>query len=346
LHGSGEIRRRAGQGLALTTCLALSCVAGPAVATENWFPVRTHNPFLQIYGLPLFQGAEVAPRGRSAWQLTFDIANHADASGRGGESVTLDGESYYLTLAWRRGITDWLEVGVDVPLTAHEEGVLDNVIEGWHDLFGMTNSKREGPSNQLHFHYEHPDVPAFDLQQGVSGLGDIRVHAAMPLHWSALGVDDALALRAGIKLPTGDADKLLGSGAVDTYVALYYSGAHAFGLDRLGLSAHVGVLRTGDSDLFAPIQENTVPFGGFAANWRFTERLRAKAAMYAQGDYVDSALDELGSSIQLIVGGDYRFASHGLSLSFGIVEELFSDATADFAIELSLRHELGSGPGT
>ncbi len=295
MQGSGESRGRAGMRLALAVCLLSSCLGPVAVAGENLFPVRSHNPFLQIYGLPLFQGAELQPRGKSSWQLTLDIANHADASERDEESIILDGESYFLTLSWRHGVTDWLELGVDVPLTAHQEGVLDNVIEGWHDLFGMTNSKREGPSNRLHFRYERPGMPAFDLQNGVAGLGDARVHAGVPLRLKSLGVDDALTLRAGVKLPTGDADDLLGSGATDSYLALYYSGAHPFGLERLGLSAHVGVLRTGDSDLFAPMQENTVPFGGVAANWQFTERLRGKAGMYAQGDYVDSALDELGA---------------------------------------------------
>jgi hypothetical protein len=203
--------------------------------------------------------------------------------------------------------------------------------------------KRQGPPNELEFHYAGAGVEPYTLDSGVAGLGDIRLHAAVPIPVALLDEDDALSVRAGVKLPTGDPDELLGSGAVDTYVAVYYSGAGVFGLDRLGLSAHVGVLQTGDSDLFAEIQENTVPFGGFAANWRFTERLHAKAAMYAQGDYVESGLNELGSSLQLIVGGDYRFASNGMSLSFGVVEELFSDATVDFAIQISLRHDLGDG---
>ena len=319
------------------------CASGSAYASDNWFPVRTHNPFLQIYGLPLFQGAEVLEADAWEWRATLDIANHADESIAGDESITLDGESYYLNLSLRHGFTDWLELGMDVPLTAHAEGMLDNVIEGWHDLWGMSNAKRQGPPNELEFRYAGPGVSPFTLDSGAAGLGDIRLHAAVPIPLSWLGAGDALSVRAGVKLPTGDADLLLGSGATDTYVAIYYTGANAFGLDRLDLSAHAGILRTGDSDLFAAIQENTVPFGGIAADWRFTERLHGKAAMYAQGDYVESALKELGTSLQLIVGGDYRFEGNGMSLSFGIVEELFSDATVDFAIQVSLRNDFGDG---
>lgn len=336
-----DYRRRAAV-LCAYLCAALPwCIAGEGRAAENWFPVRTHNPLLQIYGLPVFQGAELHAPGDAAWQLTFDIANHADASTVGAEAIELDGESYYLNLSYRRGVTDWLELGVDVPFVAHDDGVLDNLIEGWHDLWGMSNAKRTGPPNRLAFVYSNPLLEPMEMTDGAAGLGDVRVEAAVPLRFGGLGAAQALTLRAGLKLPTGDPDKLLGSGATDASLALYYSGRGAFGLDRLNVSAHGGVLVTGESDLFGPIQEDSVPFGGIAADWRFTDRLRGMAAVYAQGDYVESALDELGSSIQLIVGGDYRLEGNGFTLSFGVVEELFSDATVDFAIQLSLRHDLG-----
>ena len=206
----------------------LSCVAHSAVAAENWFPVRTHNPFLQIYGLPLFQGAEVLAPSKWAWQSTLDIANHADDASDGGETVTLDGESYYLNVSLRRGFANWLELGVDIPLTAHADGMLDNAIEDWHDLWGMSNAKRLGPPNELEFHYAGAGVEPYTLDSGAAGLGDIRLHAAVPVRFSALGAGDALSVRAGVKLPTGDPDELLGSGAVDTFVAVYYSGASVF----------------------------------------------------------------------------------------------------------------------
>jgi hypothetical protein len=323
-------------------CAAALVAGAPAGAApvDIGFPVRTHNPFLQIYGLPAFETADLVAAGRNAWDASFDIANHADAATSGSESVVLDGESYYLTLAWRRRVSDWLEVGVDLPFTAHAEGFLDNFIESWHDLFGMTNSKRQGPANQLDFEYSHPDIEPFSLTSGVSGIGDVRLSAAVPLRIGG-GGGTALTLRAGLKLPTGDADDLLGSGGTDVSLAVYYSSRGAFGVDRLDLSAHAGVLVPGDSDLFAPVQASTVPFGGMAADWRFTDRLRGKTALYLQGEFLKSALDELGSSIQLVVGGDYRFRDDDLALAFGIVEELFSDATVDFAIHLSLRQDFG-----
>lgn len=326
---------------AVIASCALCGFPAAAMADEAWFPVRTHNPFLQIFGLPTFEGAARVDDGVTTWLTTLDVANHADASTAGGESIVLDGESYYLNFRARHGLTDWLEVGVDVPLVAHANGVLDPVIEGWHDFFGMTNSKRTGPRNRLEFRYAGAGGESFALVDDSAGMGDIRLTAAVPL---GFGDDDRhrYAVRATLKLPTGDADALRGSGATDLAIGVYGSVDRAFGLERLDLTAHAGVLVTGDSDLFADIQASAVPFGGIAADWHFGQRLRAMASLYAQGSYFDSALDEFGgSSIQLMVGGDYRFAGSGLSMSFGIVEELFSDATVDFAFQLAIHGGMG-----
>ncbi len=342
MHAS-DYQRRPAAALCAGCGTLLLALAGVAPASEAWFPVRTHNPFLQIYGLPAFQGADLLAAGAASWQFTLDVANHADASTVAGESITLDGESYTMNLSYRRGIDSGLELGIDVPVVAHADGVLDPAIESWHDLWGMSNAKRTGPDNVLSFVYEGPGIDRFALDSGSAGFGDIRLNAAVPIRTDRLSATARLTLKASLKLPTGDAEKLHGSGATDVSLALYYSRAAAFGIERLDLSAHAGVLYTGDSELFAPMQESLVPFGGAAADWRFGERLRAMAAVYAQGEFVESALDELGTSVQLIVGGDYRFRDNGFSLSFGVVEELFSDATVDFAFQLSLRHGLGDG---
>lgn len=311
-------------------------------AEEAWFPVRTHNPFLQIYGLPTFEGAGRLDDGATTWLTTLDVANHADASTAGGESIVLDGESYYLNFRVRHGLTDWLEVGVDVPLVAHANGILDPLIEGWHDVFGMTNSKRTGPRNRLEFRYAGNEREPFALVDDSGGLGDVRLTAAVPL---GFGEDERhrYSVRATLKLPTGDADALRGSGAADLALGAYGSTSGAFGLERLDITAHAGILLTGESDLFGDIQESAVPFGGVAADWRFNQRLRAIASLYAQGSYYDSALDEFGgSSMQLMLGGDYRFAGSGLTMSFGIVEELFSDATVDFAFQFAIHGRMGA----
>lgn len=319
---------------------ALFALHDSAQAAEPWFPVRTHNPFLQIFGMPGFSGGELTPVGASTLDFSFDLANHAESGTLGSEEIVIDGESYTFNVAWRKRVGNTLEIGVDIPLVAHADGVLDELIEGWHDLWGMSNAKRTGPPNILRFRFQNPAIAPVDLDSGAAGPGDIRLSAAIPL-----GGQDSrqrVSLRTSVKLPTGDADELLGSGAVDYSAGIYADFAEAFGLVPMNISLHGGVLAPGDSDLFSGIQESAVPFGGLAADWRFGQRWRAMALLYYQGAFLESELEEIGgSTLQLVLGGTYRFGVGGPLLSIGVVEDVVSDATVDFALQMSLRYVPG-----
>jgi hypothetical protein len=103
-----------------------------------------------------------------------------------------------------------------------------------------------------------------------------------------------------------------------------------------------GLLGMGDGDVLAEQQRSVVPYGGLAATWHMTGRLGVTAQLQAQGAYFDSDLDELGgSSIQLAVGGVYRWPAQGVAVRFALVEDVISDATPDFGLYLGVH--LGGG---
>jgi hypothetical protein len=307
-----------------------------AVAEEPWPPLRNHNPFLQVFGLPAFETAVAVADGETAVHVDFDIANHAEENLTPTESITIDGESYYLTLAARYGISDKLALGVDIPFVGHAGGFLDAPIENWHDLWGMSNSKRDGPRNELEFRYDNPQAGSYALASGAFGLGDIRLNAAMPLYKSAEYGREA-GIRLGLKLPTGDANELRGSGAMDYSVSLYAADSGVFGTQNVNVSAVAGVLILGAGDVLPEIQQDTVAFGGIAAAWHATDRFGISTELYAQSAYYDSELEEIGKqSVQFAFGGSYVFQGNGLRLSFALIEELFDDATTDVAIQFSI----------
>jgi len=303
-------------------------------------PLRNQNPFLQVFGLPPFQSATLATDDSLKYDLSFDIVNHADADDNAGEDFAIDGESYFLTLSLRRGVTKKLELGIDVPLVAHASGFLDQAIEGWHDILGVSNDKRRGPSNQLGFRYSRAGNSLYELNSATFGLGDIQLTAAMPLRQANDSDDLSIALRSSVKLPTGAEDELRGSGATDFSLGLYASDRHILWKRDLDISGFAGVLLLGDGDILTEIQRSAVPYGGIAAAWWMTERFGITTQVYAQGAYFDSDLDELGGdSVQFAVGFDYRLQRPGLSLLFAIVEDIVPDATTtpDFAVHFSIR---------
>lgn len=321
----------------LFPCAATAQVAHP----EQWPAVRSHNPFLQIFGLPAFEAESPVAAGETRYAIDLDVANHADSSSTPTELVVLDGESHYLTLRLRHGISPRLVLGVDVPFVSHSGGFLDAPIEHWHDLFGLSNSQRSGPRNQLEFRYASSELASFELDSPSRGIGDIRLNATFPLLGEQPGAARQLGMRAGLKLPTGDASELLGSGAPDYSLAIYASDAELLSRLRIDLSASAGVLFPGSGDVLPEIQRDSVAFGGFGAVWHASDSIDVAAVLYAQGAGYESELNEIGgNSIQFSVGGMFQLPWKGVSLSVSVIEDLFDDATTDVAFQVSLRGTL------
>src|SRR5690606_36588858 len=100
------------------------------------------------------------------------------------------------------------------PLLVTGGGMLDSMIENWHDWFGLPNGGRDQIArDQYRYQYlrgGQPPMqlptqpqPIFDIGGSDAGIGDIRLGVARC--GEAGGCWRALA-----QLPTGDADRLLG----------------------------------------------------------------------------------------------------------------------------------------
>ena len=320
----------------LAAVLLYSHSGATEIRFENGFGLRHHNPFLQIFGLPTFESAWLGVQDKPTFDVRLDLANHADAGESTDERLVIDGETYFLTFEYRARVREWLELGLELPVLAHGDGFMDQGIEGWHELFGLSNSKRSGSGNELYLFYERDGRTLVELNSPAAGVGDIRLTAAVPLRESEAPEDLCMSLRASLKLPTGDDTRLLGSGAPDLAVGVHATGVIPLSSREVIVSAFAGVQLLGDSDVFAMLQRNIVPYGGVATTWQATERLGITAQLYLQGRYVRSELEELGgNSYQLAVGGNYRPRSSNTTLRFAVVEDVSNNATTDFALHFS-----------
>ena len=294
-------------------------------AASDAIPLRNHNPFLQIYGLPVFQTASLG----SDFGLSYDIANDADDKLLPSETLIIDAESEVVNFAWRQRIGERIEVRVDAPWVRHSGGFLDGAIKDWHSVLGLSNSARETPNDQLQLLYERDGTTYLDLSSSASGIGDVRLSGAYA--WPTF------TLRAGVKFPTGDAASLTGSGATDFSVGAYFDRGTLLLQRDFQYSAFVGVLALGDGDVLPEFQRSTVPFGGLALRWQATERMALTTQWYVQGSYFDIDIDEIGgTTMQLGVGADYRFERFKLTLA--IAEDIIGAAAPDFALHLSIRY--------
>lgn len=301
------------------------------------FALRNLHPFLHVFGLPPVQQAALAEAGESDYALTFTVVNNAEFRDTETESIVLDGETYLADIRWRRRVHQRLELGLAVPLVKHSPGVLDRVIYDWHDFWGISNTKRGAPHNQLDYFYQNQESVQQQLTSSSFGVGDVQLSAAVPLATGNLDGSRHVTIRFSVKLPTGDSDKLVGSGAADAALGVYAQDAGQLLGRELVYLGFIGVLALGDGDVLPAQQKSAVPFGGLAATWHATGRFGITAQLHAQGAYMDSDLDELGgSSIQLTVGGAYRWPGRGVALRFALVEDVISDATPDFALHFGV----------
>ena len=323
-------------------CLAMAWLPLPLSADVHSPPyfLRNHSPFLQAFGLPALEGGTLTAPGTLESRIVLTLVNHADSGENVNESVVLDGESYYVDTVFRYGLGQRFEVGLDLPYVSHRNGKLDNLIEGWHDTFGLDNSERLAPSNHLQLTYRRDGVTHADLRDGGSGLGDVRLTGAYQLMPAGDG-GRSLALRSVLKLPTGKEQRLRGSGAADFAMSLEATDRATFADYDIEWSGQAGILLLGDGDLLPDQQKSTVPFASLGAMWRWSETLDLRLQLAMQGKYFDSGLDEIGGTTATVAaGGVIRLPRLGVELDIALIEDLISDATPDFGLYFSVRRAI------
>jgi Protein of unknown function (DUF3187) len=298
------------------------------------FSTTNQNPLVAIYGLPPTGSATLLAPGRTSTELRADIASVCSRNDRSEEKILLDGETYRFTLALRHGIGERFEVGLEIPYVQHREGFLDGFIIDWHNFFNLPQGERDDlPRDRLAYSYEKNGETEIDINDKAEGFGDLRLTMGWQL-WKAEG-DKALALRASLKLPTGDEDRLLGSGSTD--VALWLSGSHAFRKGSLALFGGAGAMLMTKGDVLPDQQRHVVAFGTLGGGWMPLSRLALKVQVDGHTSfYRHSNLRELSESLQLTIGGTLGL-TNSLALDIAVSEDIIVDSAPDVLFHLALR---------
>ncbi len=303
------------------------------------FYTQNQSPVVQIFGLPPADNAIILPPKAIGGILAFDVANTYNNHDKFPELITLDGESYRLTFALRYGFTETLEGGLDIPLVGQGGGVFDSFIEGWHDFFGMPQNGRDKvPKNRLLYAYEKNGQEKLLVDDSSFGLGDIRLSAGYQLYNDKKPNPLALALRGSVKLPTGNSNRLHGSGSTD--FALWLTGSDDFALPALGhitLFGAGGAMAMTDGDVIKGQQMNVAGFGTIGFGWAPTEWIALKTQFSCNSPfYKDSTFKELDAfEGLLVIGGTLGFTKN-ISLDIGVSEDVIVSTTPDVALHVAL----------
>lgn len=307
------------------------------------FYTSNQSPLIQIYGLPSAESALVQSSGHTWSLLALDVANNFASHHNSREEITLDGESARVTVALRHGISDRLEIGMDIPLMDYNGGIFDGFIEEWHSFFGLPKGKRaDAPHDRLLFSYEKDGRQRLRLEESKIGIGDIRLSGGWQLYQSGSSNPLAVALRASLKLPTGSSAKLHGSGSTDLALWLTGSDDHLLpgSWGHLTLFLAGGGMAMTEGKVLKDQQRNLVGFGNLGFGWSPAKWIALKAQLSSHTPfYQGSDLSELGDfAIELLIGGTCAFTSR-TALDIAVSEDLSVATSPDVALHLGLSHQ-------
>ena len=305
------------------------------------FAARNLNPYITILGLPAMETGVIAPKGENQFALLFDLANNSARSSGGPqniESITLDGETYRLALVWRRALAANFEVGVELPYIIHGPGVLDNFIEGWHDLFGLSNSQRDkAPSNTLDYRYQWNGSTLMGFEEANNGVGDLRLFASKAIVQSP---ERSIKATASLEFPTGNAKWLRGSGDADFSFFLSATDNKLLAQWDLTSFGQLGVLMIGQSmnnqNLRSTLRRDVALFGGFGVNWKYSEMIDLKAQLQSHTAMYKNFVTPMNAPSTLLTVGGTLYLSDNTMLDLAIGENLMTSTIPDFIVNVTL----------
>jgi len=307
-----------------------------AFATQAAEVRAFHNinqlPFKQIFGLPTLDNSPLTEAGK--WRLNFigNISNTYNIASGQHETLTNDLETFRGSLVASYGLRNDWQLSVEVPYTSHDGGFLDDFIYEWHDFFGMPqNGRTKDNSDQLDVSYL--SGVSFELPGPERGVGDIRFNVAHSRPWK----DRTLILSTELKLPSGDFDKLTGSGGVDFSAGITLNDPTTLEDYRITLYGGLAGVLLGDIDgELAAVQKNFVFAGRAGIGWQATRLIQFKLQLDAQTAIYDSDLKEMGDpAFQLVMGGSLTFTDD-VYIDISVAEDISTSTAADVAFQLAL----------
>ncbi len=316
--------------------LFLLLVVSAGVSADT-LPEDDNAPLTGGFGLPgIDEGGMLLAPGKFRLNASFITASHAIVEQRGDESLILDGESARFTVDLRAGLAEGIEVGVEIPWVGHSSGNLDSLIDTWHDIFQLPEGSRDNrPQDVLEFNYADENGQVVDFTNSANGLGDIRLYAGFDIDSTDT---HQRALRVSAKLPTGDADKFLGSGGFDFGVGIAGDLQRVGGNDDLTAFYRASLTYISQPDFLANRYEDYIGqlSGGIAID--MSRRIQLNVQSTLRTAAYDSRIEKLGEmSWTLTFGGNIR-VSPLFVVSLGVSEDIKVNSAPDVSFNVGLRY--------
>jgi hypothetical protein len=313
---------------------SLSILLSPELEAEL-LQFRDQNPLVLAYGLPLPSQSDMPVDGRWISMFVYSVSNTLNTEGGAPDAsdyLLMDGETTMLDMQFLRGWGERWAIGLHLPFIQHGAGELDGFIQNYHDALNLPGGGRpQAPRERLAFILRHQGAELLNLHEARSGVGDVGLLLAY--QWLDNGEDKG-ALHAQLKLPTGNADDLTGTGGVD--YANWLAVEHQLTTDW-AIAGYIGFAVLGRGDILPTLQKRHAFFGGGGLAWSFSSRLLFKLqADIHSGLYKETRFRFLRNVLILNLGGSVRLTDR-LALDIAVGEDIAVGASPDVSFNTALR---------
>lgn len=315
--------------LKLPLFTALLCAS--AVLEAAPFATSNRSSFARVHGLPHAESAFLLPAGASQQSLNLELTNQFVSDRNSDEQIIIDGETMATIIRWRYGVSDRVELGVELPWLKQSGGTLDKTVENWHRWFNLPNGDRADFSrDQLRYEYSGPDQ-TLNFDGTNRHIGDLGLQLRYQLY-------PAVAAQLRLDAPTGDSDNFSGSGAWDIALGVNMSSRDWLASIDAEVHAGLGILWFGDSEILAQINKGRAVYGNAALELPFYWGWLAKLQLEFHSGMYESSLTPLGStSFQVSFGGE-RQLTRSLSVELAVSEDISPNTAPDIGFLVGINY--------
>lgn len=308
----------------------------PAGTPPTPFDTLNGNPFQVLLGPPSWYTSGLASDARGEFSLQHSLSNSRRENEAGTEIAAFDSETGVTTFSARIKLPGALESYLNIPWITQSAGQLDSMIYNWHEWFGLPQGKRTRDTNdQFQLRYWEDEQSILASTEPSRALGDTRLGLVLPLDGSGFnGV-----VQSELRLPTGSAEELSGTGALGVSLGLGahtsndWLGSGALWYGGLGLSWN----ELGDTPL-AYRQKSFMVSGRGGAQWQWFPACLFKIQLDSNSPAYDSDLKELGGvPLQLTAGLTFGLAENWWG-DFTVTEDLNPGASSDFTTAFRVKY--------
>ena len=304
-----------------------SCGCSGSCGTLEFFgpiAVINHHPPAKLFLCPNPEAATTLMPGEAFFRLKTDWVNNIIRELADGTAIDYDFEEISFTPEYHRGILGG-EVTMRMPITHRGHGILDGMIADWHGWFGLLNGYRDDlPDRMYRYTIITRDGLVFNDEGDVFGIGDLSVEYKHSLFNRQDG-NEALALRAGFKAPTGQSNKALGSGNWDFMAGVLYQKQFT---RRLRGYANLDWVFVGDPDWNIAHQDMLIGFG--ALEYALRPGTTLVGQYRHQRNPLRTGNNEADKDSQELMLGFHHKLSSRLLWSGGFSEDINPETAPDF----------------